>query len=151
MRSKSDHYVYFKFDGDSFLVISLYVDDMLFISTILKRFNMQDSRPLSVPVTMGTKLSSSQCPTSPLEMEEISQVPYKSVVGSLMYAMVYTRPDITQVVGVLSCYISNPGRAHWDAVKRVFRYLQGTSEYSICFHGTGYEHSPDIRGYVDSD
>ena len=49
---------------------------------------MQDSRPLSVLVTMGTKISSSQCPTSPSEMEEMTRVPYQSVVGSLMYAMV---------------------------------------------------------------
>ena len=68
-----------------------------------------------------------------------------------MYAMVCTRLDISQVVGVLSRYMSNPGRAHWDAIKRVFRYLRGTSEYSICFHGTRNKHSLDIRGYVDSD
>ena len=84
---------------------------------------MQDSRPLSVPVTMGTKLSSPQCPTSPSEMEEMSLVPYQSVVGSLMYAMVYTRQDIAQALGVLSHYMSNPRRSRWDVVKRVFRYL----------------------------
>ena len=67
-----------------------------------------------------------------------------------MYAMVCTRLDISQLVGVLSHYMPNPGRAHWDVVKRVFRYLQGTSEYSICFHGTGNEYSLDIRGYVGS-
>ena len=112
---------------------------------------MQDSQPLSVLVTMGTNLSSSQCPTSPSEMEEMSRVPYQSAIGSLMYAMVCTRPDIAQALGVLSRYVSNLGRAHWDALKRVFRYLWGTSEYSICFHGTGNKHSFYIRGYVDSD
>ena len=79
----------------------------------------------------------------------MSQVLYQSAIGSLMYAMVCTRPEITQVVVVLFHYMSNLGRAHWDAVKRVFRYLQGTSEYSTCFHGIGSEHSLDIRGYVD--
>ena len=53
----------------------------------------------------------------------MSRVPYQSVVGSLIYAMVCTRPDIAQAVGVLSRYMSNLGRAHWDVVKRVFRYL----------------------------
>ena len=95
---------------------------------------MQDSRPLSVPITMGTNLSSSQCPTYPLEMEEMSRVPYQSVVTSLMYDMVCTRLDIAQVVRILSYYMSNPRRAHWDVVKRVFKYLWGTLEYSICFH-----------------
>ena len=75
-------------------------------------FNMQDSRPLSVPVTMGTKLSISECPTSPSEMEEMIRVWYQTVVGSLMYAMVCTRPNIAQAVGVLSHYMSNLGKAH---------------------------------------
>ena len=83
-----------------------------YVGTILKRFNMQDSRPLSVLVTKGTKFSSSQCPTSPSEMEEMTRVPYQGVVASLMYAMVYTRLDIAQEMGVLSCYMSNLGRAH---------------------------------------
>lgn len=70
-----------------------------------------------------------------------------------MYAMVCTGPDIAQAVGVLSRYMSNPGRVHWDAVKRVFRYLKGTSEYSLCYHGNsdGDMTSLDIHGYVDSD
>ena len=67
-----------------------------------------------------------------------------------MYAMVCTRPNIVQVVGVLY-HMSNPRRVHWDAIKRVFRYLWDTSEYSICFHGIGNENSLDIQGYVDSD
>ena len=50
----------------------LWLGQSKYVDTILKRFNMQDSRPLSVPITMGTNLSSSQCPTSPLEMEEMS-------------------------------------------------------------------------------
>ena len=80
---------------------------------------------MSVPVTMGIKLSSSQCPTSPSKMEEMSQVPYQSLVGSLMYAMVCTRLDISQAVRVLSCYMSNLGRAHWDTVKKCFQILAG--------------------------
>ena len=76
---------------------------------------------MSVLVTMGTKLSSSQCPTSPSEMEEMSRVPYQSVVESLMYAIVSTRLDI--VVVVFSRYMSNPRRAHWDIVKRVYKNL----------------------------
>ena len=83
----------------------------------------------------------------------MSRVPYASAVGSLMYAMVCTRPDIAQAVGVLSRFMANPGRVHWDAVKRVFRYLRGTSDYSICYHGnsSGTPHSVCIHGFVDSD
>ena len=94
---------------------------------------------MSVPVTMQKAL------------EEMSRVPYQSAIGSLMYATICTRLDIAQAVRVLSYYISNLGRAHWDAVKRVFRYLWGTSKYSICFHGRRDGHSLDIRSYVDSN
>jgi hypothetical protein len=50
-----------------------------------------------------------------------------SVVGSLMYAMVYTQPYISHAVGVLSKYMSTPGKANWTTIKRVFRYLCGTT------------------------
>ena len=50
-----------------------------------------------------------------------------------MYSMVYTRPDIAHVVGVVSRYMSNPGKEHWKAVKWLLRYLRGTSSISLCF------------------
>ena len=53
------------------------------------------------------------------EIEEMKRVPYASFVGSLMYAMVITRPNIAQAVGVLSQFMENPSKSHWDAMKRV--------------------------------
>jgi len=87
------------------------------VKTVLDRFNMADCRPLCVPISLGTKLSIEDCPKYPSEVEDMSRVPYASVVGSLMYAMVYTRPDIAQAVGVLSRFMANPGWVHWDVVK----------------------------------
>jgi hypothetical protein len=79
-------------------------------------------------------------------------VPYASVVGSLMYAMVCTRPDISHAVGVLSRYMSKPGKEHWTIVKRVFKYLCGTSDYAICYQGRPGPHREiDIHGFVDAD
>ena len=54
---------------------------------------------------------------------------------SLMYAMVCTRPNIAHAVGVLSRFISKPGKEHWTIVKRVFKYLRGTSDYGLCYQG----------------
>ena len=51
-------------------------------------------------------------------------IPYSSLVGSLMYAQVCTRPDIAFVVGMFGRYLSNPGSQHWKAAKKVLRYLQ---------------------------
>ena len=71
---------------------------------------MQDSKPVNVPIPVGVKLSTEQCPKIEEEEEDMSRVPYESAVGSLMYAMVCTRPDIAHAVGVLSRFMSNPGK-----------------------------------------
>ena len=65
----------------------------------------------------------------------MAHVPYASVVGILMYAMVCTQADNAHVVGVLSRYMSTLGKEKWIVVKRVFRYLCGTNEYSIYYQG----------------
>ena len=63
----------------------------------------------------------------------MSKVPYASVVGCLMYVMICTRPDLAHAVSVVSKYMANPGKQHWDAVKWIFRYLKGTTDYGIIF------------------
>ena len=63
----------------------------------------------------------------------MSKVPYSSVVGSLMYAMVFTRPYIAHVVGVMSRYMNNLGKEHWMAIKWILRYLRGTSSTCTMF------------------
>ena len=82
----------------------------------------------------------------------MSRVTYASVVYSFMYAMVCTRLYISHVVGVLSRFMSNPGKENWTAVERVFRYLCGTSDYGLCYQGRlGLERVLDIHGFVDAD
>ena len=78
---------------------------------------MVDCRPLRVPISMGTKLSIDDCPKSPREVKDMSRVHYASAIGSLMYAMVCTRPDISQAVGVLIRFMDNPRWVNWDAIK----------------------------------
>ena len=70
------------------------------------------------------------------EMDYMSKVPYASTVGSLMYAMVYTRLDIAHAVGVVSRYMNNPEKEHWMAVKWILRYLRGTTNQALCFGGS---------------
>ena len=69
---------------------------------MLKIFNMQNAKPVSTPLASHFKLSKEMCPKTQEEMDYMSKFPYASVVGSLMYAMVYTRLDITYTVGVVS-------------------------------------------------
>ena len=77
----------------------------------------------------------------------MSRVPYASAVGSLMFAMICTRPDIAQAVGVVSRYMANPGKEHQSTVKRILRYVKGTSNAALCYGGSDFT----VRGYVDSD
>ena len=113
---------------------------------------MQDSKPVKVPIPVGVRLSAKRCPKTQEEEEDMSRVPYASAVGSLMYAMVCTRLDIAHAVGVLSRFMSKPGKEHWTTVKRVFRYLRGTSDYGLCYQGRpGLDRVLDIRGIVDVD
>jgi hypothetical protein len=82
----------------------------------------------------------------------MSHVPYASVVGSLMYEMVCTRPDIANAVGVLRRYVSKPRKENWTTIKRVFKYLHGTTSYGLCYQGRpGLDRVLDIHGFVDAD
>ena len=78
---------------------------------------MNNSKPTSTPLAGHFKLSSQQCPTGEKEKEEMKKIPYASAVGSLMYAMVCMRADIAHAIGVISRFLSNPGKEHWQAVK----------------------------------
>jgi hypothetical protein len=77
----------------------------------------------------------------------MSKVPYSSAVGSLMYAMVCTRPDLSYAMSLVSRYMSNPGKEHWRAVEWIFRYLRGTTDHCLKFRRT----DKGLIGYVDSD
>ena len=69
-----------------------------------------------------------------------------------MYAMVFARPDIAHAMGVLSRYMSKPGKEHWTTVKRVFRYSLGTTDHAICYQGrVGPYRVLDVHGFVDVD
>ena len=108
---------------------------------------MSNAKPVGVPLANHFKLSKSWCPSSKKEIEEMSTIPYSSAVGSLIYVMVCTRPDIAHAVGVVSRFLSNPGKKHWEAVKWILRYLKGTSKSSLCFEKA----NPVLEGYTDSD
>ena len=125
----------------------LYMSQEKYIEKVLQRFNMSKAKVVSSPLATHFKLSTTQSPSTDKEKKEMERVPYSSAVGSLMYAMVCTRPDIAHAVGVVSRFLSNPGRAHWDAVKWIMRYLCGTSRLKLSF-GSG---KPVLVGYTDAD
>ena len=83
-----------------------------YIDKILVRFGMQNSKKGNLPYRHGIHLSKEQSPKTPQGVEEMRHIPYASVVGSLMYAMLCTRPDICFTVRVASMFQSNPGLDH---------------------------------------
>jgi hypothetical protein len=130
----------------------LWLNQRKYVEMILQRFNMHGSKPVKVPIPRGVKLFVDQCPKTQEEEEGMSHVLYASAVGSLMYAMVFTRLDIAHEVGVLSRYMSKLGKENWTTVKRVFRYLHGTTNYGLCYQGrSGLDKVVDINGFVDAD
>ncbi|GFY98579.1 hypothetical protein Acr_12g0011200 [Actinidia rufa] len=100
--------------------------------SLSKRFSMKDlgstKMILALPWEVILDFQKNQSPTTPEEKEYMSKVPYALAVGSLMYAMVCTRPDIAQAVGMISRFMSTPGKEHWEVVKEI-----------------------RLQGYVDSD
>ncbi|KAG8474805.1 hypothetical protein CXB51_031510 [Gossypium anomalum] len=144
-RSSFDSCVYFKKNNDSsFVYLLLYVDDMLIAAKdkgeirkvkaqLSEEFEMKDLGP-------AKKILDD-------EIEYMSHVPYSSAVGSLMYAMVCSRPDLSYAVSAVSRYMANPGKEHWKAVQWILRYLRGTTDVCLQFGRT----EDGVIGYVDAD
>nr|GEU33854.1 retrovirus-related Pol polyprotein from transposon TNT 1-94 [Tanacetum cinerariifolium] len=111
---------------------------------------MSSCKPVPTPLAPHFKLSSHECPKSEEDKEDMSRVLYWNAVGSLMYAMVCTRPDLAHAVSVVSRYMHNPGKMHWEAVKCIPRYLKGSSNIGLSFE-KGRASPNGVVGYVDFD
>ena len=186
-RCYSYHFFYFKRLDDNYIILCLYVNDMLlagsnmdhikglkrqlahafsmkdlgaakqilckkicrdrknkklmlsqvdYVEKVLQHFSMENAKVVSTPLPSHLKLTKDMCPKTQEEEDKMSKVPYASAIGSLMYAMVCTRPNIAHAVGVVSRYMSHLGIEHWNAVKWILRYLRGTSNKCLHFGGS---------------
>ncbi|KAK1411312.1 hypothetical protein QVD17_37859 [Tagetes erecta] len=106
-----------------------------YIERVLTRYNMHHSSPSVAPVVKGDVFGSFQCPKMEVEKEQMRMIPYASVVDSLMYAQVCTRPDIAYVTGMLGRYQTNPGLDHWKAAKKCKDDKKSTSGYIFMLAG----------------
>jgi len=89
-------------------------------------------------------------PTTVEEREYMTRVPYASAVDSLMYTIVCTRSDLSQAVSMISIYMHDLEKGHWEAVKWVLRYIKGTINVGLVFEKDSTGKQECIR-YVDSD
>ena len=108
---------------------------------------MQDSKKGFLPMSHGVSLCKSQCPSTPDEQEKMSAIPYASAIGSIMYAMLCTRPGVAYALSVTSRYQSNPGEAHWVATKNIVKYFRRTKDKFLAYGG---EEELVVNGYTDA-
>ena len=108
---------------------------------LLKRFRMENCKPIPIPATIGTKLSKDD------EGLDVNPTLFKRLVGSLMY-LTTTRPDIMQGVSLISRFMETPKDTHWSARKRIMRCITRTRYCGIMYASTKKK---DLIGYIDSD
>ncbi|RDY04289.1 hypothetical protein CR513_12008, partial [Mucuna pruriens] len=122
---------------------------------------MENAKTVSTPLATHFKLSSRHSHSNEAKKTNMSKVPYASAMGSLMYAMMCTTPDIAYVVGTISRFLSNPSKEYYNAFKWILRYLHGTSDLRLCFGGLfdackttkneSISDKPTLVGYANLD
>jgi len=96
---------------------------------------MHDSKKGFIPMSSGISLSKTQSPSTNEERDQMHNVPYPSAIGSIMYAMLCTRPDVSYALKATRGYQSNPGISHWISVKNILKYLGRTKDTFLIYGG----------------
>jgi hypothetical protein len=125
-----------------------------YFESVLERFGMADCRPVSTPFPVGTRLTKEMSPKTDEERELMVGKDYLGLLGSVMYGMLQTRPDLAFPVGVGSRFSSNPGIEHWNALMHLLRYIKGTLHLGITYRRPPRLSTPitkTLLPYSDSD
>ena len=118
------------------------------IEKMLKRFSMDQSKRGFIPMTHGITLLKSLCSWTRDKRTHMSLIPYVSNLGSIMYSMICTRPDVSYTLSVTSRYQSDPGEGHWVAVKNILKHLKKTKDLFLIY---GDEDGDlHVKGYTDA-
>lgn len=118
----------------------LVINQRHYVAKILSRFGMNDCKPCSTPEEVG--------PQQSVDMKQLPpNYPFKDLVGSLLYLVTLTRPDLAHAVSIAS-RTANPTMDHWHRLKRILRYLKGTDNLGIRFRR---EKAPRLVAYSDAD
>ena len=120
----------------------IFITQRKYAQEVLKRFGMENSNSTKTPMVPGFKLTKDEGGT------RTDPTQYKQIIGSLMYLTV-SRPDLMYVMSLMSRYMEKPTELHMTAVKRVLRYLRGTTELGICYKKRIEDDG--LIAYLDSD
>ncbi|GJS06528.1 retrotransposon protein, putative, ty1-copia subclass [Tanacetum coccineum] len=106
-----------------------------YIEKILKRYFMENSNRRTIPMQEKLKLSKSQGALTPAKKQRMQNIPNASAVGSIMYAVRCTRPDVAFAQNMTSRLQQNPSELHWTTVKNILKYLRNTKDMFIFYRG----------------
>lgn len=120
----------------------IFINQKSYIEKLIKRFGQEEAVAVSVPADPHVILS------KPDEIERNDNIPYQEAVGSLMFAALLTRYDIMFATNYVSRYTSQYEIPHWNAVKRILRYLKGTADLGIEYRKGKVK---SLTGYSDAD
>jgi hypothetical protein len=127
----------------------LYIDQKYYLKRLLESTGMLDCNPAATPLPANFRTHPDFTEnTSPLDTKIY---PYRQILGSLMYVMVATRPNLAFAVTVLSKNMQEPRWCDWMKLKHVLRYIKGTQHYSLCYDGALSTSAAAIHGYADAD
>lgn len=124
---------------------SIFVQQSSYAQKVLNRFRMEEAHAVAIPADFHQELSLQNVD----KKEEAINVPYKEAVGSLLYLAMVTRPDIAYAVHAVSQYAESPQKIHWNAVKRIMKYIKGTVNHGILFPKG--DQMLSITAYSDAD
>lgn len=119
-----------------------------YLLKVLGNFKMDLCKSVATPMGAHFRLRSATEEEVRLQSDTMRTVPYQSAVGSLMYSMIGTRPDLAYSVGLVCRFMSKPLKEHWQAVKWILRYIKGSLNRNLCYRSEG---EFVIKGYCDSD
>ena len=115
---------------------TIFIHQQKYATKVCDRFSNLIAYPIATPCDKSVKLSASMQPSTEEEKQAMQAIPYREAVGSVMYLMVGTRPDLAFFLREVSQFLANPGMEHWKAVIRGLKYLFGTRDYGIVLGGT---------------
>nr|GFC54097.1 hypothetical protein [Tanacetum cinerariifolium] len=140
-KSEDESCIYVKVSGSVVILLGTYLD------INFKRFKMENSNKGNLPLHHDIKISKDMCPKTNEELEKMSRVPYASAIGPIMYAMTYTRPDVSFALSMVSRHQQNLGEGHSTVVKNIIKYLRNTKDTFLVYNG---EEELKVTGYYDA-